>query len=105
MIKIKLFCNAGMSTSMLVNKMNKSIKDKGLDNEIEEVVAYPQSKIEQEAPDASVVLIGPQVKYMMNEVKRICDPKGIPVDVISIQDYGLMKGEAVVEQALKLLGK
>ena len=32
---IRLFCAAGMSTSMLVNKMREAAKEKGKDDDIE----------------------------------------------------------------------
>ena len=41
MLKIKLFCAAGMSTSMLVKKMQESANKKGLEVEI---AAYPEGK-------------------------------------------------------------
>ena len=32
--------------------------------------------------------LGPQVGYQLARAKEICDPKGVPVDVIPMQDYG-----------------
>jgi PTS system cellobiose-specific IIB component len=98
-MKIKLFCNAGMSTSMLVNKMRKAVEEKGLDVKI---VAYPEATMEKETEDCDVVLLGPQVRYLLGRAKDICEPKGIPVAAINMQDYGLMKGEKVLNDALKM---
>lgn len=47
MKKIYLFCNAGMSTSMLVNKMKEAAKSKNINVEIE---AYPVATIEKYLP-------------------------------------------------------
>ena len=33
-MKIRLFCAAGMSTSLLVNKMKEAAKEKGIDADI-----------------------------------------------------------------------
>ena len=44
MYKILLFCNAGMSTSMLVSKMQKYAKDNNIDASIE---AFPESQMER----------------------------------------------------------
>jgi len=101
-MKIKLFCNAGMSTSMLVTKMQAAAKVRGLDVEI---IACPQATITTESDDCDIALLGPQVRFMLNEAKRICEPKGVPVAVINMQDYGLMKGEKVLDDALKMLKK
>jgi PTS system cellobiose-specific IIB component len=49
--------------------------------------------------------LGPQVGYTLNKAKKICEPKGIPVDVIPMVDYGMMNGQKVLDFALKLAGK
>jgi PTS system cellobiose-specific IIB component len=102
MIKILLFCNAGMSTSMLVSKMQKAAKNKGIDAHIE---AFPEAQMAKKLEGVDVVLLGPQVKFILSKAKSLCEPKGIPVDVISAMDYGMMNGEKVLEYALKLSGK
>ena len=52
-----------------------------------------------------VLLLGPQVRYMKSDFEKRLSPKGIPTDVISMSDYGLMNGEKVLEQALDLLAQ
>ena len=102
MVTIRLFCAAGMSTSLLVNKMKESAKTKGIEVDIE---AFPEAQMDKHLDDVNVVLLGPQVGYTLGKAKKICDPKGIPVDVIPMVDYGMMNGEKVLEFALKLAGK
>ena len=65
MKNIVLCCAAGMSTSMLVQRM----KD-----------AAQKAKLQAQA-----------------------EPLGKKVAVIDMMDYGMMKGDAVLEKALKLL--
>ena len=102
MITIRLFCAAGMSTSMLVNKMIASAKDKGIEVDIE---AFPESQMDKRLDNVDVALLGPQVGYTLGKSKKICEPKGIPVDVIPMVDYGMMNGPKVLDFALKLAGK
>ena len=52
-----------------------------------------------------MLLLGPQVRYMKSDFEKRLSPKGIPTDVISMSDYGLMNGEKVLEQALGLLAQ
>ena len=99
MIHILLCCSAGMSTSLLVKKMRKSAEEKGVEVEI---WAIPQSEILENKDKADVVLIGPQIRYALNEVKEIVGPDK-PVDVIDIRDYGTMNGEKVLNFALSKL--
>jgi len=100
MKKIKLFCSAGMSTSLLVTKMQESAKSRGIDCEI---VAYPEGKLAEHVDDCDVVLLGPQVGFMLDQSKKICDPKNVPIAVIPMIDYGMMDGEKVLDLALSLI--
>jgi len=100
MLKIKLFCSAGMSTSMLVTKMQAAAVARGLEAEI---AAYPESTLSSHVDDCDVALLGPQVRFMLDKAKEICGPKGVPVAVIAMQDYGMMNGEKVLDAALALI--
>jgi len=99
-MKIKLFCSAGMSTSMLVVKMEAAAKARGLEATI---AAYPESTMELETNDCDVALLGPQVRFMLKKAQEICEPKNVPVAVIDMRDYGMMNGEKVLDAALSLL--
>lgn len=100
MKKILLCCAAGMSTSLLVNKMKAAATEKGIEVEI---WAAPLEKAKEEFPKADVVLLGPQVKYALPEAKKLADENNINIDVINMTDYGMMNGKKVLETALNLL--
>ena len=102
MVIIRLFCAAGMSTSLLVNKMKDAAKAKGIEADIE---AFPEGQMDKNLDGVHVALLGPQVGYTLGKAKKICEPKGIPVDVIPMVDYGMMNGQKVLDFALKLAGK
>lgn len=99
MVKIKLFCASGMSTSVLVGKMRDAAKVKGIECEIN---AYSESKIDEHLKDMDVALLGPQVAYTLPKIKEKCDPAGVPVAVIPMVDYGMMNGAKVLDLALSL---
>lgn len=101
--KIMLACAAGMSTSLLVTKMQEAAKANGKDYEI---FAKSTADIDNElAADVKpdVLLLGPQVSYMQKEVKSKTDAAGIPMDVINMMDYGMMKGDKVLVAAEALM--
>ena len=100
MVTIKLFCASGMSTSVLVNKMKDAARAKGIEAEI---TAYPESQIDKHLDSMDVALLGPQVGYRLANAKSLCEPKGIPVQVIPMIDYGMMNGAKVLELALGLI--
>jgi PTS system cellobiose-specific IIB component len=99
MVTIKLFCASGMSTSVLVNKMKEAAKAKGVDAEI---IAFPESQMDRHLDSMDVALLGPQVGYTLGKAKKLCEPHGIPVDVIPMVDYGMMNGAKVLDLALNL---
>lgn len=41
---------------------------------------------------------------MKNEVKGHTDAAGVPMDVINMMDYGMMKGDNVLKSAETLMG-
>lgn len=93
---IRLFCAGGMSTSVLVKKMEAAAKEKGKDADI---AAYPISELDRLVEGVDVVLLGPQVGFQLAKAKQICDPKGIPVAVIPMKDYGMCNGMGVLKFA------
>lgn len=99
MKKILLVCAAGMSTSLLVNKMNYAAKDRGIEIDI---VALSISECSKAAEEVDVVLLGPQVRYQKAQVDAIVDGR-VPVEVIEMRAYGTMNGSAILNRALELI--
>lgn len=103
MTTIMLACAAGMSTSLLVTKMEAAAVEKGIDAKIYAVsVAEVDKEISENTID--VVLLGPQVRYEEAKMRQKLEPLGIPLAVINMQDYGMMNGAKVLDAALTLLG-
>jgi PTS system cellobiose-specific IIB component len=90
-----------MSTSLIVAKMEKVAESKGISARI---WAVSQSVVRSQIDEADVLLLGPQVRFLLNEMKTICGEKNIPVEVIDMMNYGLCDGGAILEQAIKLVG-
>lgn len=99
---IMLVCAAGMSTSMLVTKMQNAAKEKGLDAEIFAVAASEADK-KLASQTIDVVLLGPQVRFMAKQFQKKLEPLKIPVEVINMADYGMMNGGKVLEQAVQMM--
>lgn len=64
--------------------------------------AQVEDIIEKDAPDC--ILIGPQIKYMEDQLKADANKHDIPLEAIGMQDYGTMNGKNVIAQAERLLG-
>jgi PTS system cellobiose-specific IIB component len=98
-MRIVLCCAAGMSTSMLVSKMQHAAAGRGMEIDIK---AVPVAEFERVLPDADVVLLGPQVQFEAARLSAIATPQGKSVAVIDMMDYGMMRGEQVLDKALAL---
>lgn len=98
MKKILLICSAGMSTSLLVTKMQKAATDRGLELDISATGSGTYKDIAQ---TADVILLGPQVRFMLREVSAAIPNK--PIEVIDMRAYGKIDGSAVLDQALGLM--
>ncbi|MDT2596307.1 PTS sugar transporter subunit IIB [Enterococcus dongliensis] len=104
MKRIMLVCAAGMSTSLLVTKMEKAAEAEGVESEIFAVSASEaDTKLEDTSKPVDVLLLGPQVRFMKNQFETKLADQGIPVAVIDMKDYGMMNGEAVLTTALNLM--
>ena len=99
MVNIVLMCAGGMSTSVLVKRMRKAAEEQGFACTIN---AYSVGEARKVGPTADVVLIGPQVSYLQDRVKKECGD--VPFAVIDMRTYGRMDGEAVLAKAKELLG-
>ncbi|WP_026695627.1 PTS sugar transporter subunit IIB [Peribacillus kribbensis] len=98
-MNILLVCAAGMSTSLLVQKMEESAEEKGITTRI---WAVSMDEARANIGDANVVLIGPQVRYKLQQFREMADEKGVPIDVINPVDYGMVNGEKVLEFAINM---
>ena len=98
-MKLMLVCNAGMSTSMLVSKIERAAKDQGIELE---VAAFPLTQAEKAINDWDVVMLGPQVRHCLQQLKKATDKT--PIEVIDMKDYGLMNGANVLKKALEIVG-
>lgn len=97
---IVLCCAAGMSTSILVQRMQQAATKKAIEVSIK---AAPVSEFNDQIGSADLVLLGPQVRYQLAKLQAVAEPLGKQVAVIDMMDYGMMKGDVVLDKALALL--
>nr|WP_295779267.1 PTS sugar transporter subunit IIB [uncultured Intestinibacter sp.] len=96
MKKILLVCSAGMSTSLLVNKMKDAAKSSGEEVEINALAIAECSSV---INDVDIVLLGPQVRFQKPQVEKLTNGS-IPVEVIDMRQYGIMDGKGILESTL-----
>lgn len=97
-MRILLVCNAGMSTSMLVQKMEMAAKDMGIDLEI---TAMGFIAAERDVKHWNIAMLGPQVRHQLKALQKAAGD--VPVEVIDMRDYGTMNGKNVLKRALDIV--
>lgn len=100
MKQITLICVAGMSTSMMVSRMKESAEKRNLDVQIQ---AMSESAFSIGNVNTDVLLLGPQIAYLENQIREKYESKGIKISVIPSRLYGMMDGDAVLDLAIKMM--
>ena len=103
MINVVLVCTQGMSTNIMRGKIEEAAKIKNIDMS---VIAVGLDDLSNHLTDTQIVVLGPQVKYATKSVRNEIDKvnTNIKMVVINFQDYGLMRGDRVLENILTELG-
>ncbi len=98
MKKVLLVCANGMSSGMLVKKMQKYAEEQKFAVDISAVsIANAPATI----GNADVVLLGPQIRY--NRARIVQMNPNVPVEAIDMTAYGLMDGKKILDRALELI--
>lgn len=100
MKKIFLCCAAGMSTSMVMNKMKQAAAAKGI---AVDIIAVSMDDFDHTLPNYDCCLLGPQIKYKFEEFNKKATAVGKKVAIIDSMDYGMMRGDKILDAALALL--
>ena len=101
MVRILLCCSAGMSTSLLVERMKEAAAAEGVEAKI---WAVSESVVKNEEGNFDILLLGPQIRFRLKAFQKAYGDK-LPVEMINMRDYGQMNGKAVFDWALGLLNK
>ncbi|MGL4402645.1 MAG: PTS sugar transporter subunit IIB [Fusobacteriaceae bacterium] len=99
MKKILLLCSAGMSTSIIVKKMEKVAASENIEVKID---AVGLERFHELLPQYDVFLLGPQVRFKKGELEPIAKEVGKPLAVIDTMAYGTLNGKKILDFALAL---
>ncbi|CCQ95330.1 Predicted protein [[Clostridium] ultunense Esp] len=99
-IRAVILCASAMSSGLIVDKLKEVAASKNIDIFVECSASlryryYDFSKVD-------IVLLAPQVKSQLKDIINFINEKGfdIPVMTISMSDYGLVRGENILNQIL-----
>lgn len=100
MINIMLACSMGMSTNMMAEAMSNAAQARGIEAR---VWAVPEAKTTENAKQADVILLGPQLSFKLADMRKQFAPT--PVACMEMRTYGMMDGGAALDQALSMLNQ
>ena len=99
-IKVLMVCAMGMSSSLLENKTKDAAAKAGIPFELKAVAVGDIVRWDPTLSWYDIVLVAPQVFYKRKAIEQTASPHGILVEAISPQVFGMVDGEALLEQIL-----
>jgi PTS system cellobiose-specific IIB component len=98
--KVLLVCGGGASTGFLAAAIRKAVKKVGADYNVD---AKPIDSLENNLSDLDVLLVAPHFEFRLDELKKKISGTRIKMAVVSPEAYGIMDGNAILEQINSLL--
>ncbi len=98
-MRILLVCAGGMSTGLLMKKMEAYWKEQGEDLTINAVGLAEYGDVYK---DYDIVLVGPQVRYKLEDIRK---DTGLPADVVNSLDYAIANCPNIMKQAKALMAQ
>lgn len=99
---VLLVCGGGASSGFMAQNIRKAAKKRNVELD---VIARSESEVDEYVNEINVLLIGPHLKYMEEELRAKVQPYNIPAAVIPQTIYGLLDGNKGLDLILALLGE
>lgn len=96
-MKIAILCSAGISTSILLKKIQEEVQKEKLSYEIE---AYAVCEAVQAGSNCDIILLTPQVRFNLEKIKQLF-PKHT-IALMAQKDFDQADGKAILTQIKNL---
>ena len=102
-IRVVLVCAAGMSSSLIEEKIRQAAAAAGKPMDLKAVDATRMGLWDYEQDKVDVILVAPQVRFKKKGILEKAEPLGIIVQDIDTVAYGMVDGEKIFAQVLDAL--
>jgi len=102
-IKVVLVCAAGMSSSLLEEKIRQAAAAAGREMELKAVDATTMAMWNYDQDSMDVILVAPQVRFKKRGIIQQSQPYGVIVQDIDTIAYGMVDGEKIFTQVLEAM--
>lgn len=92
-LRVLLVCGSGASSGFMAANIRKAAEKKGLKISVK---ARSESEIENYIEDIDLLLVGPHLSYLINDLEEIARPYEVSVMLIPKELYGSLNGEGVL---------
>lgn len=102
-LNVLLVCGSGASSGFMAANIRKAAAARGMNIS---VVARSESEIESYIDDIDVLMAGPHLAYIMDEVDEIADENANVKVILMRKDYySRLDGEAALDHMLEEIGE
>jgi len=96
-MKILICCAAGMSSSLLVQKMRDEVKQRDLEDI--KIGACSVNQLNQYIQEADVLLLAPQINYIHDEIRHL-NLSSLSIINITFEEYGTLNASQLMNRVL-----
>lgn len=100
MKNVLLVCGTGASSGFMAKNIRQAAKIKGKEVSVK---ARSDSEVAEYIEEIDLLLVGPHLKYMLDDLREEAKPYNVPVEIIHEEAYGSLNGEAVLEQIERII--
>lgn len=101
MMKVLLVCGSGASSGFMATNMRKYAEKQNLDMEI---IARSESEIENYIDEIDVLMVGPHLAYLLDEVEEFLHDNPVQVILMKADYYATLDGKKAIEHLLREKG-
>jgi len=102
-IRVVLVCAAGMSSSLIEEKIKHAAEAAGKQMELKAVDSTRMAFWDYDQDHMDIILVAPQVRFKKRSIIDKAEPLGIIVQDIDTIAYGMCDGEKIFAQVLDAL--
>ncbi|KMT58367.1 PTS system lactose/cellobiose specific transporter subunit IIB [Listeria fleischmannii 1991] len=99
MKNILLICGSGASSGFMAASIRKAAKKNGREVSVK---AISEAQLDEYIQTTDILLIGPHLAYMLEDLKNKMKGKNILIDIIPQSIYGALDGGAALELITKM---
>ena len=102
MLNVLLVCGSGASSGFMAANMRKAASKQGLDIDIK---ARSESEIENYIDEINVLMVGPHLAYILDEVEEYTHGEDVKVILMKPDYYSVLNGEMAIAHLLEEMKK